>query len=144
MGYNQDGDADRTLAAGFAPASLPAQGSKIDLRDSVALPGPVTTVGDAAMAGSSLSHPDRLEPGYHHMADPTWSLTSASAASASVPARLGWYSWDVTAALQAWSDNRDTSKFSLLLQSDVTSGQHDRRFWSKDCSPADCGSNVRS
>ena len=60
-------------------------------------------------------------------------------ANAVVPATLGWYSWDLTAALQAWSDNRDTSNFSLMLRSDVTSGQHERGFWSKDCSTGDCG-----
>ena len=64
-------------------------------------------------------------------------VDSAFAASVSVPVTLGWYAWDVTAALQAWSDQRDTNTFSLLLRSDVSSGQHYRGFWSKDCSVVD-------
>jgi uncharacterized repeat protein (TIGR01451 family) len=66
----------------------------------------------------------------------------ASAASTDVPPTLGPYLWDVKGALQAWSSEAsDTGNFSLILQSDVTSGQHYRGFWSKDCSPAACGSN---
>ena len=64
-------------------------------------------------------------------------VDSTPAASASVPATLGWYAWDVTGALQAWSDQRDTSNFSVILQSDVSSGQHYRGFWSKDSSVVD-------
>jgi len=63
------------------------------------------------------------------------------AASTSVPAALGWIEWDVKTALQVWSDTRTTNDFSLILKSDITSGTHKRGFWSKDCSPAECGSD---
>jgi len=66
---------------------------------------------------------------------------AAPATGASVPSTRGWISWDVRDALQAWSDARDTAAFSLILIGDVTSGQHERSFWSKDCDPAQCGSN---
>lgn len=66
-------------------------------------------------------------------------VDAAATTSVSVPATNGWYIWDVTTALQTWSNLRDTRDFSLILQSDATSGQHERGFWSKDCSEADCG-----
>ena len=64
-------------------------------------------------------------------------VDSAPAASVSVPVTLGWYAWDVTGALQAWSDQRDTNNFSVILRSDVSSGQRYRGFWSKDSSVVD-------
>jgi len=68
-------------------------------------------------------------------------IDSAPIASTSVPATLDWVSWDVTAALQAWSDTRTTDDFSLILISNVLSGTHIRGFWSRDCSIAECGNN---
>ena len=67
------------------------------------------------------------------------SIDSTPAASTQVATSLGWYSWDLTSALQAWSDSRDTVLLSFILRSDVESGQHERGFWSMDCSNADCG-----
>ena len=66
-------------------------------------------------------------------------VDAAPAATSAIPSAVGWYVWDLTAGLQAWSDARDTGDFSIMLRSDVSSGLHERGFWSKDCSDADCG-----
>ena len=41
-------------------------------------------------------------------------VDSTPAASASVPATLGWYAWDVTGALQAWSDHAEVAGVALI------------------------------
>jgi hypothetical protein len=49
-----------------------------------------------------------------------------------------WYQWDVHELVQAWLDDPNrTPGFGLRMQGNEAPGQHERNFWSKDCS--DCG-----
>ena len=140
VGYGRPGgySEERSLL-GFDTAAIPRWSKITSATLKLYLPG--TTSGDTPLAIQAC----RVSSNW--LENITWNgylgltVDCTSAASTNVPATLGWYPWDVTAALQAWSDNRDTSNFSLLLKSDVTSGQHYRGFWSRDCSTADCGSN---
>ncbi len=140
VGYNQTGgyQAERSLLR-FNPTIVPAGNKIISARLWLYLSG--TTRNDTPLTIQAY----RVRSPWAESI--TWNqhlaltVDGSPAASTSVPAVLGWYAWDVTAALQAWSDQRDTADFSLLLRSNVTSGQHERGFWSKDCSPADCGTN---
>ena len=131
-GYQQE----RSLI-GFSTSAIPP-GSRVSSA-TLRLHLAGTTTGDAPITVSA--HRVRSDWGETI----TWqehlglNVDSVASASVSVPASLGEYVWDVTAALQVWSNVRDTSNFSLLLRSDVTSGQHERNFWSGDCSPTDCG-----
>jgi hypothetical protein len=61
--------------------------------------------------------------------------------STEVVVQLGWYQWNLTAALQAWVSGPRDIPFSFVLRSDKTDGQHERAFWSRDCSDAECGGN---
>jgi len=50
-----------------------------------------------------------------------------------------WYHWNVKPLLEAWlNDASHTSKFNVILESNQSSGQHQRGFWSKDCSDSRC------
>ncbi|MCB0199433.1 MAG: DUF11 domain-containing protein [Anaerolineae bacterium] len=78
--------------------------------------------------------------------DITWSqfqnlqVSVSPSATAPVGLQSGPYEWDVTEILQEWANNRPiTGLFSLVLQSNATSGQHERVFWSRDCSNTECG-----
>lgn len=66
-------------------------------------------------------------------------VDSDAAASQQVMTQLAWYQWDVTAAVQAWVDRRDSRYVSFLLRGDEALGQHYRGFWAKDCADSDCG-----
>ncbi len=128
------GDLTNRALLGFAPG-LPAGSRITSAQLRLYLAG--TVPGDAPLAVQA----HRVRSDWNEAL--TWAdhlgltVDSAPAASVNVPATLGWYTWDVTGALQAWSDSRDTRDFSLLLGSDVSSGQHFRGFWSKDSSVVD-------
>ena len=141
VGYGRPGGyaAEKSLL-GFDTTAIP-QGSKITsatLR--LYLAG--WTSGDPPLAIQAC----RVDSPWTE-ADVTWakfgplSVDCTSAPSIPVPSREDPYAWDVAGVLQAWSDYRVTSNFSLVLQSSVTSGQHYRGFWSKECDTAVCGAN---
>lgn len=61
-------------------------------------------------------------------------------AMTTVTRTLAEYQWDITNMLQKWSNDANRGNaISLLLTGDETSGQHERGFWSKDCSSSECG-----
>lgn len=65
-----------------------------------------------------------------------WEATPV--AQKDIPAQAGAYTWDVTAHTQGALNSSATS-LSLLLMGNETPGQHERAFWSKDCSDSACG-----
>lgn len=137
VGHDQAGGyrIERSLL-GFASTALPPRGSAITSAKLWLYLGG-TTAGDTAMAIQAhrvLADWDQTTTTWQ--IQPAFDLTPC--ASTSVPSStLRWYSWDVKDALQTWSNIRDTSNFSLLLQSDVTSGQHERSFRSEENSAVD-------
>lgn len=59
-------------------------------------------------------------------------------AATQVGTTFTWYQWDVRELVEAWLDDPNrTSGFGLRMQGNEGPGQHERNFWSKDCS--DCG-----
>jgi uncharacterized repeat protein (TIGR01451 family) len=121
--------------AGVIPQSSRVTSAVLSLYLSAMVPG-----GDAPMTVSAfLVNSDWAE-------SVTWNsrpvaIDSSAAASTVVSAQFGWYQWDLTAALQSWLDGPRSVPFSLLLRGDKVDGQHERAFWSKDCSDTECAGN---
>lgn len=66
-------------------------------------------------------------------------------ATVTVGTEFTFYHWDVKPLIEAWlNDPAHTSKFSVILESDQTSGQHERGFWSRDCTDPDCEKPILS
>lgn len=63
-------------------------------------------------------------------------------ATTAIGTAFQWYEWSVKDLVQAWSNDPQSVQdrnLSLLLQGLVSSGQHERGFWSKNCLDAECG-----
>lgn len=57
----------------------------------------------------------------------------------SVGTAFGWYQWNLTDALQEWANHGEADSFSVMMRGNEIPGQHERGFWSKDCSDSECG-----
>lgn len=130
VGFDQGGgfQTEQTLI-GFGAATLPERGSTITSATlHVYLGGTTPNDPDMAIAAQRTKN--------NWSENVTWEgrplvEPAAPEAVTSVPATVGWYSWNVTAALQTWSDARDTTVFGLLLTGAV-SGQHERSFRTRE------------
>ncbi len=69
----------------------------------------------------------------------TLTLDSAHAVTTTVSSELKWYEWDIKQMVQGWVDN-PAQNFGLLLLGDESQTQHERGFWSDNCSDTTCGS----
>lgn len=139
IGYDQAGGyrVERSLLS-FDASSIPV-GSKIEAA-TLRLYLAATTPNNPPMAIGAYrvvgSWPENI----------TWSqqvslpVEDTPVKTISVGTGFTWYEWDVLSALQAWVNTRDTTSFGLMLKGDENIGQHERAFWSKDCSDSDCGS----
>lgn len=139
VGYDQAGGyrVERSLLS-FDASNIPA-GSKID-----------TATLRLYLAATTPNNPPMSIGAYRIRGDwpenIAWSqhtslpIDDTAVSTVSVGTAFTWYDWDVASALQAWVDARDTARFGLILKSaDENPWQHERAFWSRNCSDNDCG-----
>lgn len=140
VGYDQPGGykTEESLIkfdASVIPQSSRVTSAVLSLYLSAVAPG-----GDAPMTISAFLVNNDWEESVTWNSRPV-AIDSSAAASTVVFAQFGWYQWDLTNALQSWLDGPRNVPFSVLLRGDKVDGQHERAFWSKDCSDTECGGN---
>lgn len=138
-GYDQVGGyAKERILLQFALSQIPA-GSQIHSAK-LRLYLSSTTPGDVQMSvlARKISNNWNENVTWNDLGNLTVSETPAAVTE--VGTVFDWYEWNLQDILQDWSDNRPSDgRFSLMLTGNETTGQHERVFWSKDCSDAECG-----
>lgn len=77
--------------------------------------------------------------------DGNFEIDRGVSATQTVGTEFTLYHWNVKTLIEAWlNDPARTSKFSVILESNQTSGQHERGFWSRDCTDSGCEKPVLS
>lgn len=61
------------------------------------------------------------------------SIDPSQAATTQVGTDFRRYTWDIKQITQDWSDRRDTPALGVILQGNEAAGQHERAFWSSEC-----------
>jgi uncharacterized repeat protein (TIGR01451 family) len=140
LGYDQNGGflVERTLIRFQLPAELQQGTTLVTSAKLYLYLGGVTPANSAPMLVGA--HPLRND----WPADITWSghlgLTwdSEHAVTKTVSSQLQWYEWDIQGLVQDWVDH-PAQNFGLILLGDESAAQHERGFWSNDCSDSACG-----